>query len=79
MDSISAVPDRDLLEAAWRDEEGTRDPLVHKSEAGRLFDAFEERDFEEEPSVSLDADRARIMELCRNGPVNKIREKDNGN
>jgi hypothetical protein len=71
MDSISAVPDRDLLKAAKWDEEGASDPVVDTREAGRLFDEFEERDFEKGPWVSLDADNVRITELCRDERVNK--------
>ena len=72
-DSISGVPERDLLEAARRDEEGASETVVDIIEAGRLLDEFEECDFEkEELRVSLDADRVRITELCRNEPVNKI-------
>ena len=72
MDSISAVPDLDLLEAACRDEEGARDALVDTREPGRLFDEFEERELEE-LYANLDADRARSIELCKDEPVNKVR------
>ena len=47
IDSISAVLDLDLLEAAWRDEEGASDPVVDTRETGRFFDEFEERELEE--------------------------------
>ena len=48
MDSISAVPDLDLLGMARRDEDGASDPVVDTREAGRLFDELEERELEEE-------------------------------
>ena len=49
MDSISAVPDLDLLYAAWREEEGASDPALDARETGRLFDELDAREFEEEP------------------------------
>ena len=48
IDSISAVPDRDLPKSAWREEGGASDPAVDTREAGRLFDELEAREFEEE-------------------------------
>jgi len=44
MDSISAVPGRDLLEAARWDVEGASDPVVDTGEARRLFDDLEKRE-----------------------------------